>query len=147
VELTLTKVLVADDSKVFRAFAGDVLRELGTEVVEAANGRDALDVALSERPELLILDALMPLLSGFDVVARLRERAPRYEPKVFIVTAVYKSRRWEIEARHRYGASEYLEKPLEPRDIVEAVQRHFPEVQRGFQTRPLERSNPGGHTS
>lgn len=123
--LTLTKVLVADDSKVFRAFAGEILRELGVEVVEAANGRDAVDVALAERPELLILDALMPLLSGFDVVARLREKAPRYEPKVFIVTAVYKSRRWEIEARHRYRASEYLEKPLEPHDIVEAVRRHF----------------------
>jgi CheY-like chemotaxis protein len=134
--LALTKVLVADDSRVFRAFAGDVLHDLGVAVLEAANGRDAVEVALAERPELLLLDALMPLLSGFDVVATLQARSPDYQPKVFIVTAVYKSRRWEMEARHRYRASEYLEKPLEPHDIVEAVQRHFPEARRPLPTYP-----------
>lgn len=124
--MALTRVLVADDSRIFRAFASEVIRELGVDVVEAATGREALDRAIAKRPELLILDALMPIFSGFDVITKLREQAPDYVPKVFIVTAVYKSRRWELEARQQYRVDEYLEKPLEPEDLLAAVRRHFP---------------------
>jgi CheY-like chemotaxis protein len=124
--MPLRQVLLADDSRIFRTLMGEVLREHNLEVVEAANGREALDRALDGRPELLILDALMPLLSGFDVLTRVRERAPEYRPVVFIVTAVYKSRRWESEARQQYQVQEYLEKPLQPEDLLAAVRRHFP---------------------
>ena len=121
-------VLVADDSRIFRAFVGEVFRDLGFRVVEAANGREALEKALEGRPELLFLDALMPFMSGFDVVASIREEAPDFEPKIFLTTAVYKSRRWESEARRHYKVHEYLEKPVEPEEIIGAVQRHFPEL-------------------
>ena len=124
------RVLIADDSRIFRALAGEVVGELGFEVVEAANGREALDLVLSVRPRLLILDALMPLLSGFEVLTRMRERAPDYRPVVLMVTAVYKSRRWEAEARQTYQVDEYLEKPLEPEDLLKAIARHFPEVEK-----------------
>lgn len=124
-----TRVLVADDSRIFRILVAEVLRDQGIGVVEATNGREALDLTLSERPELLILDALMPLLSGFDVLSKLREKAPDYEPIVFIVTAVYKSRRWESEARQTYRVHEYLEKPIEPEDLLKAIARYFPDVQ------------------
>lgn len=122
------RVLVADDSRIFRMLVAEVLRDQGIGVIEAANGREALDHTLSERPELLILDALMPLLSGFDVLSKLREKAPDYEPIVFIVTAVYKSRRWESEARQTYRVHEYLEKPIEPEDLLKAIARYFPDV-------------------
>ncbi|HUK12748.1 MAG TPA: response regulator [Thermoanaerobaculaceae bacterium] len=125
--MALRSVLVADDSRIFRALVAEVLRENGLEVVEAANGREALDAALAHRPQLAVLDALMPYLSGFDVLTKLREKAPDYRPVVFIVTAVYKSRRWESEARQQYQVEEYLEKPLEPEDLIQAVKRHFPE--------------------
>jgi CheY-like chemotaxis protein len=121
------QVLLADDSRIFRTLMSEVLREHGLDVLEAANGREALDRAMASRPELLILDALMPLLSGFDVLTRLRERVPDYRPKVFIVTAVYKSRRWESEARQQYQVQEYLEKPLPPEDLIAAIKRHFPD--------------------
>lgn len=120
--------LVADDSRIFRSWMGELLREWGFEVVEAANGREALDLALSGRPRLLILDALMPLMSGFDVIAKLREKVPDYRPVLFLVTAVYKSRRWESEARQQHQVHEYLEKPLEESTILAALTRHFPDV-------------------
>ena len=121
-------VLVADDSRIFRSLVVEVLRECGLDVIEAANGREALDVLLAQRPQLAVLDALMPLLSGFDVISTMREKAPDYRPVIFLVTAVYKSRRWETEARQRYGVHEYLEKPLEPATLLAAIGRHFPEV-------------------
>jgi DNA-binding response OmpR family regulator len=120
------KVLLADDSRVFRALMTEVLRDDGWNVLEAATGKEALDKAIAERPELLILDGLMPLLSGFDVLARLKVQAAEYSPVVFLITAVYKSRRWESEARHDYHVHEYLEKPIEPEELVAAVRRHYP---------------------
>jgi DNA-binding response OmpR family regulator len=126
--MALTRVLIADDSPVFRAFVTSVLRDHGLEAVEASTGRQALDIMLSERPQLAILDGLMPLLSGFEVVEKMRETAPDYKPVVFIVTAVYKGRRWESEARQKYQVNEYLQKPFEPHELSAAIRRHFPEV-------------------
>jgi CheY-like chemotaxis protein len=105
----------------------EVLRDRGLEVIEAANGREALDAMLSQRPQLAVLDALMPLLSGFDVITTMREKVPDYVPVIFLVTAVYKSHRWETEARQQYRVDEYLEKPLEPAELLKAIGRHFPE--------------------
>ncbi len=120
------KALLADDSRVFRALMTEVLREDGWEVTEASTGREALDKAVAERPELLILDGLMPMLSGFDVLTKLKQVAPGYAPVVFLITAVYKSKRWESEARHDYHVHEYIEKPLEPEDLLAAVHRYYP---------------------
>jgi len=122
------RVLVADDSRIFRVLVREVLAELGATVFEASTGKEALDNALGLRPELLILDALMPQLSGFEVITKLREKAPQYRPKIFVVTAVYKSYRWESEAKSVYQVDEYLEKPLEPETLIKAVRRHFPEL-------------------
>jgi CheY-like chemotaxis protein len=126
--MALTQVLIADDSRVFRILMTEVLLEHGLEVFEAANGREALDILVSKRPQLAILDGLMPLISGFDVIKQAREAAPGYKPVIFIVTAVYKSRKYEAEARRQYQVDEYLQKPLEPEDLVAAIARHFPEV-------------------
>ncbi len=126
--MALTRVLLADDSRIFRALMAEVLRDHGLEVIEAGDGREALDLALAQRPQLLILDGLMPLMSGFEVAANVREKAPDYLPVVFIVTAVYKSRRFESEARQQYRVDEYLEKPLEPDDLLKAIRSHFPEL-------------------
>ena len=140
--MALTRILVADDSRIFRALIAEVLRERGLEVIEAANGREALDALLSQRPQLAVLDALMPLLSGFDVISTMREKAPEYQPVIFLVTAVYKSRRWEAEARQQYRVHEYLEKPLEPAELLKAVGRHFPEVW-GLEDQPDASKTPG----
>ena len=125
--MALRGVLVADDSRIFRVVTAELLREHGLEVFEAADGRQAVDLLLSRRPDLAIIDALMPMLSGFEVLAQLRQQAPDYRPVTFIVTAVFKSRRWEAEARQQYQVEEYLEKPIEPEALVAAIGRHFPE--------------------
>ena len=122
----LRTVLVADDSRVFRILVSETLRRHGLEVVEAANGSEALELLLKHRPQLVILDALMPVSSGFDVMEKLKAAAPDYQPVTFVVTAVYKSRRWASEARKLYNVAEYLEKPVEPEDLVRTIGSYFP---------------------
>lgn len=123
---SLDRVLVADDSRVFRAVMKYTLEDQGLEVVEAANGRDALRLMGTMRPQLVILDGLMPLASGFDVLESLRTSTEDYQPVVFMVTAVYKSRRWEANTKKNFQVAEYLEKPVETDDLMHAISRHFP---------------------
>jgi CheY-like chemotaxis protein len=125
--MALKSVLVAEDTRVSRVLMCAALRAFGLEVLEATNGSEALSLLLSKRPELAILDGLMPKGSGFEVISRLREAAPTYRPVIFIVTAVYKSNRMKAEAISKYAVDEYLEKPLETEDLVKAITRHFPE--------------------
>ncbi len=127
--MPLAKVLIADDSPTFLALMAETLRSRGLEVLEAGNGSEALQLLKAERPDLAVLDGLMPLISGFEVIERLRTEAPGYRPVVIVVTAVYKSSRFKTEALSHYGIDEYLEKPLEPEDLLRAVARHFPEIE------------------
>ncbi|HVN77034.1 MAG TPA: response regulator [Thermoanaerobaculaceae bacterium] len=125
--MSLKQVLLADDSRVFRALMTEVLRAHGLEVLEACNGSEALHLLKSKRPQLAVLDALMPVVSGFEVIEKLRAEAPDYRPVIFIITAVYKSNRFKTEALRQFAVEEYLEKPLEPEELVRAIGRHFPE--------------------
>lgn len=121
----LSSALVADDNRMTRLMIVEVLRELGAQVIETASGRDAYEQALAASPELLVLDGLLPLMSGFDVITKLRETAPDYKPTIFLATGVYKGRRWASQARVDYGVVEFLEKPFDADTLVAALGRHF----------------------
>lgn len=121
----LSQALVADDSRITRALTVEVLQELGVVVSEVSDGPEAYRLASKERFPLLILDGLMPGLTAFEVVAQLREKEPDYKPVIIIQTAMYKSRKWESEARANLGVAEYLEKPVEPETLIAALRRHF----------------------
>jgi two-component system, response regulator PdtaR len=79
------KILIADDDRLVRVMLTDLLSELGHTVVQAENGADAVSLAARESPELLILDFLMPKLSGLDAIKEIR--AGRNIPAV-LLTAI-----------------------------------------------------------
>jgi CheY-like chemotaxis protein len=68
------KILIADDDRLARAMLGDLLADLGHTVVAAENGADAVALAARERPDVVVVDFLMPRLSGLDAVRAMRER-------------------------------------------------------------------------
>jgi CheY-like chemotaxis protein len=68
------KVLIADDDRLIRSMLTDLLAELGHQVVAAENGAEAIDLCVREAPDVLILDFLMPKLSGLDALQALRAR-------------------------------------------------------------------------
>ena len=67
-------VLVAEDNEDIRELVVHQLRRMGVEVLQAGNGRQAIDLALAEQPALVLMDMDMPVMSGFDAVAQLRLR-------------------------------------------------------------------------
>lgn len=111
------KVLIADDDRLIRAMLAGVLAELGHTVVEAANGADAVALAVRERPDAVILDFLMPRLSGLDALREMRSGGRRL-PAV-LLTALS-----DGSVRATFGADPpdaILEKPFKKRGVEKAL--------------------------
>jgi two-component system NtrC family sensor kinase len=114
------KILVVDDRRENLLFlANSVLRPEGYEVITAMDGKQALDKALSEVPDLIITDLKMPRMSGLEVMAALRKAGADIP---VILTTFYGSEQAAIQA-FRLGAKDYIIKPYEVKEMLESVER------------------------
>ncbi|MBN1139851.1 MAG: response regulator [Anaerolineae bacterium] len=114
------KILVVDDRRENLLFlANSILRPEGYRVVTAMDGKDGLDKALAERPDLIIMDLKMPRMSGLEVLAALR-KADCDTP--VILTTFYGSEQAAIMA-FRQGVKDYIIKPYEVKEMLDAVER------------------------
>jgi len=120
------RILVVEDDSAIRQGLVDALKYAGYETLEAANGKDGLALALRGSFDLLLLDLILPYMSGFDILKAVREARPTLP--VIILTA-----RGEESDRVqglRLGADDYVVKPFSVRELlarVEAVLRRSPE--------------------
>jgi CheY-like chemotaxis protein len=107
------KILLADDNLPSRELMREILEASGHRVVEATNGRDALDMARQDQPELVFLDLQMPVLDGFQVIRELRADVRHRLPVVAVTaSAMIGDRERAIAA----GFDSYIAKPI---DLVE----------------------------
>ena len=107
-----TTVLVADDDADILRFVEIYLRMEGFDVVTACDGPDVLAKAAAVRPDLVLLDVLMPGLDGYAVCAQIRADATLAAVPVIMVTANYVSA--DVAAARRVGADDFLVKPFDP---------------------------------
>ena len=105
-----SKILVADDSELILRMATDLLSEAGFKVITAGDGATALRRIEEEHPDLVVLDLLMPRMTGFDVLREIRQRERLQGIPVLIMSGVYKedvvSHLWQM------GASGFMDKDL-----------------------------------
>ena len=114
------KILVVDDRRENLLFlANDVLRPEGYEVITAIDGKQALDKAMAERPDLIITDLKLPRLSGLELMAALRKEQVDIP---VILTTFYGSEQAAIQA-FRLGVRDYLVKPFETEQILEVIEK------------------------
>jgi len=116
-------VLIAEDEKKQRWTLIQQLDALGIVPLTASGGYEAIRIAAAERPELILLDGLLPEMHGFEVARFIRQVDRDYRPHIAIMTAIYKHIRYQNEARLKYGIDEYLIKPLQPESLTALVQR------------------------
>jgi len=115
------KILVVDDHPPTIKLIQVALEEQGCEVVTAGNGAEGLLAANSQSPDLVILDVMMPVMDGFEMLRLLRASPPTQEVPVVMLTA-----RAEDEAILRgwaTGISSYLTKPFSIGELVVVVRR------------------------
>ena len=84
------KVLVADDTATVRKIAASLLTSAGYDVIEAIDGRQALDLVEKEHPDLILLDLLMPKMTGFDVLREIKKSERLRETPILIMSGVFK---------------------------------------------------------
>jgi signal transduction histidine kinase/DNA-binding NarL/FixJ family response regulator len=112
-------ILVVDDTAGNRAVMADMLKPLGFEVVEAENGREALEIAARLLPHLILMDSAMPVMDGLDATARLR-RLPAFQRTPIIVVSASTSGT-DREKSLRAGANAFLPKPIRLNVLLEQI--------------------------
>lgn len=115
----MARILVVDDAAFMRMRLKNVLGEQGHEVIEAANGVEAVEIYERERPDLVLMDITMPEMDGITALRAIREKDP--DAKVVICSALGQERT-VIEAI-KSGAKDFIVKPFQPERLVEAVKR------------------------
>jgi two-component system alkaline phosphatase synthesis response regulator PhoP len=113
------KILVADDEPNIVAALEFLLRRNGFEVMTACNGEEALRLVESAAPDLVLLDVMMPVRSGYEVCRRIRERPEWSRIKIVMLSA--KGRDAEVNKGLALGADLYITKPFSTRDLVDKV--------------------------
>jgi DNA-binding response OmpR family regulator len=121
------KILIVDDDPDIRIAIGAVLESRNYQVITACDGEEGLAKLKEEKPDLMILDLLMPRKDGFTVCRELKDpRWSKYSDiPILILTSVREEvsrRRYELETGLRLDVADYVEKPIDPFVLVKRVE-------------------------
>jgi len=117
------KILVIDDNQDHQEIFRMLLRHLGYEVIQATSAASGMDKAASEHPDLILLDLVMPYMSGGQLVARLKSSPSTRDIPVIICTASMSD--YGSKEAIRHGAAEILMKPISKTFLAEILRRHL----------------------
>ena len=122
------KILIVDDDPDIREAISTVLEACSYQMVTASDGEEGLIKLKEERPDLMILDLLMPKMDGFSVLKELQDpRRSKYSNvPILILTSVKEDasrRRYELETGLELNVDDYVEKPIDPKTLAERVQK------------------------
>ena len=115
----MTKVLVIDDEQVVRHVVNRLLTGEGYQVIEAPYGQAGYQLAISEKPNIILLDLMMPVMDGFQVLSKLKSNPETRPIPVIILTAKIDA---ESERRcMQSGAVDYIKKPWGPGELGDRI--------------------------
>ncbi len=112
-------ILVAEDQSHIRALIEYKLKNNGYLVIAVDNGSDALAKAIEVKPDLVLLDVMMPLMTGFEVLSALKQNEETKSIPVLLVTA--QSKEEEVLKGLELGADDYITKPFSPNELAARV--------------------------
>lgn len=112
------RLMVTDDSKLLRKKLREELEKLGCEVVEAANGKEAITQVLEQEPDGIFLDIVMPVVGGIEALQVIREVSPTV-PIVMLSSAGTPQK---LMQTLKMGAIDFIQKPYTKEQIVRAVE-------------------------
>ncbi len=115
------KILVAEDEPLTLQLVEFKLKQQGFQVLSAQDGEAAFNLAQSQHPDLIVLDGMMPIMDGFQVLRKLKETATLKDIPVVMLTTRGRDR--DIEAGLDLGASDYIVKPFSPNELIARVKK------------------------
>ncbi|MFP4546839.1 MAG: response regulator [Fidelibacterota bacterium] len=110
------KVLIVDDEQTNREILEDILTESGHEVQSASNGSEALEITKAYAPDLILLDIMMPDMTGYEVCEQLKKDPETLSIPIIFITAL--DGREDITKGLKLGATDFLSKPIHAKDVL-----------------------------
>lgn len=129
------KILIIDDTDLMVKLITDILEEKGYEVVSANNGIDGIKMVMAEKPDLVLLDVVMPGIDGFEVCKLLRQDESNNLMPIIILTA--QGNEEDKLAGLELGADDYITKPFNHRELVSRVKNTLLRIDRNRWANPL----------
>ncbi len=118
------KILLVDDSKT-TLFMEEMILKADYDLVRASDGEEALVVAAAEKPDLVLLDVVMPKMDGFEVCRRLRASEGSKETPIIMVTT--RGEAENMEKGYSNGCSDYIAKPFKSLELLTKVKNYLAE--------------------
>lgn len=115
----MAQVLIVEDEPDVLLLLENRVRAAGHDVESVTDGETAIEILAERRPAVIVLDWMMPRVSGIDVLERLRVDDPEHAVKVLMLTA--KSQQTDIDRAYAAGADDYIVKPFSSRDLIERI--------------------------
>ncbi len=122
----MTTILVVEDDQDIRVLLSETVSDLGYDVLEAANGEIGFRRALVEHPDVILLDVMMPVMDGFQVLAKLKEHAEAHLMPVIMVSA--RGQEQDIMRAMRGGAWSFVIKPWNQDDLESKINNAVEEL-------------------
>ncbi|MCR6031657.1 response regulator [Nocardioides sp. zg-579] len=119
-EGTVARILVADDDVDIRELVEFKLSTLGHDIVAVADGAAAVAACQAQRPDLAVLDVMMPGFSGLDAIRVIRADPALADLPVILLTA--RAQESDVETGFDSGADDYITKPFSPRELASRVE-------------------------
>lgn len=117
----MKKILLVDDSKVALLSERLVLERSGLyEVVVAADGHEGLEMAMQERPDLIVMDVIMPTMTGFEVCRALRSNPDTRQIPIVLVTT--RGEACNVEEGYQSGCNDYATKPVDGPELLRKIE-------------------------
>jgi len=120
-----TKILVVDDEPDVVSMVERTLRAEGFDVITAYDGIGALDVVASEKPDLILLDIMMPMISGYEVCEQIKSNPQTQHIPIVCISSAHTP---DARAQSlRAGAATLVTKPFMPSELIAQIRRHLPQ--------------------
>lgn len=113
------RVLAIDDEEDILRLIQIKLKKAGFEVLTARDGQEALERALAEKPDLMLVDVMMPMRDGFSVLSEVKQRLGAEAPIIILLTA--RGQETDVVQGLAIGADDYIIKPFSPRELIARI--------------------------
>ena len=114
-------ILLVDDSAVALMAGKMILRRSGKyNLLEAKDGEEAVEIAVAEQPDLIVMEVVMPKMTGFEVCRALREQ--EVTQKIPIILVTIRGEAENVEAGYASGCNDYVTKPVNAKELMEKVE-------------------------
>lgn len=120
-QVAARRVLIVEDQRRTRELLAEQVQSFGCRTFVAAGAYEAIRIAEAERPDVILVDGLLPQMHGFELARFIRALDVNYRPRLVIVTSIYKHTRYKNEAKLKYGIDDYMIKPVSDDALLEVL--------------------------